>query len=273
MRETIHFISGLPRAGSTLLSALLAQNPRFHASMSSPVCVLFNALQQGMSQGNEYSLFIDDRQRARILRSCVDAFYEDLAPERVVFDTNRLWTAKMAALGSLFPGSKVVCCVRNVAWVIDSIESLIRRNFLQPSKIFNYETGGTVYSRAESLAAATGMVGAALFALREAVYGDQADRLLLVRFESLTADPLETLRKVYEFLGEPPFEHDPNRVEACPGTAEFDARVGTPGLHHLARSVIQQKRRSILPTELFARYEPFSFWQNPAETPAGLRVI
>ncbi|MBU0835751.1 MAG: sulfotransferase, partial [Gammaproteobacteria bacterium] len=26
-----HFISGLPRSGSTLLAALLRQNPRFHA--------------------------------------------------------------------------------------------------------------------------------------------------------------------------------------------------------------------------------------------------
>ncbi|MEG4240263.1 sulfotransferase [Microcoleus sp. Pol14C6] len=32
-----HFISGLPRSGSTLLAALLRQNPRFHAAMTSPV--------------------------------------------------------------------------------------------------------------------------------------------------------------------------------------------------------------------------------------------
>ncbi|WP_442939260.1 sulfotransferase [Nostoc sp.] len=35
MIPKIHFISGLPRSGSTLLGALLRQNPRFHASMSS----------------------------------------------------------------------------------------------------------------------------------------------------------------------------------------------------------------------------------------------
>ncbi|MBD9680249.1 sulfotransferase, partial [Pseudomonas sp. PDM18] len=35
--QNFHFISGLPRSGSTLLSAILLQNPRFHAGMSSPV--------------------------------------------------------------------------------------------------------------------------------------------------------------------------------------------------------------------------------------------
>jgi sulfotransferase len=34
---TLHFIAGLPRSGSTLLVALLRQNPRFAARISSPV--------------------------------------------------------------------------------------------------------------------------------------------------------------------------------------------------------------------------------------------
>jgi hypothetical protein len=36
MTARIHLLSGLPSSGSTLLGALLRQNPRFHASMTSP---------------------------------------------------------------------------------------------------------------------------------------------------------------------------------------------------------------------------------------------
>ncbi|NBP58534.1 sulfotransferase, partial [bacterium] len=32
-----YFISGLPRSGSTLLSAILNQNPRFYSGPNSPV--------------------------------------------------------------------------------------------------------------------------------------------------------------------------------------------------------------------------------------------
>ena len=60
-----HFISGLPRSGSTLLAALLRQNPRFHARMSSPVARLFQMLLAGMS--DEGSQTIGDAQRARVL--------------------------------------------------------------------------------------------------------------------------------------------------------------------------------------------------------------
>ena len=273
MQSKLNFISGLPRAGSTLLSALLRQNPRFHASMSSPMGSLVAALQREMSQGNEYGLFIDDAQRADIIQSTFAAYYRHIPAGDVMFDTNRLWTTKMPVLARLFPQAKVICCVRNVAMVIDSIESLIRRNCLQPSKIFNFEPGGTVYSRAEGLASNNGMVGFALHGLREAVFGEQADRLLLVRYESLTADPLNTLRQIYLFLDEPVFPHDPNNIQPCPAVEEFDARLGTPGLHSVGGVVHKNQRRSILPFDLYNRYEVFSFWLKKEEMPPGIRML
>ena len=273
MQNNIHFISGLPRSGSTLLSALLRQNPRFYASLTGPMGGLFTTLQREMSQGNEYGLLIDNEQRTKILAATFDAYYHRIHPQQLVFDTNRLWTTKLPALTALFPQAKMICCVRNVAWVLDSIESLLRRNYLETSKIFNFEPGGTVYSRLEGLASNSGMVGFALHALREAIFGDQADRLLLLRYETLTADPLGALAKIYEFIGEPVYAHDRDHVQSLAEAIEFDKRLGTPGLHAVGSSVIQMQRRSILPTDLFKRYEAFSFWQHPEEMPAGIRVV
>jgi hypothetical protein len=128
LQNGIHFIFGLPRSGSTLLAALPRQNPRISAGMTSPVGFLFNAMAAAMSQRNEGAVFIDEAQRIRLLRACFEAYYADISPTQVVFDTNRLWTTKMRALATLFPRSRVICCVRNPAWVVDSIERLIRHN-------------------------------------------------------------------------------------------------------------------------------------------------
>lgn len=87
VQNGVHFISGLPRSGSTLLAALLRQNPRFHAGMMSPVGGLFSALMRQMSQENEAAVFIDDDQRVRLLRACFEAYYADIHPEKLVFDT------------------------------------------------------------------------------------------------------------------------------------------------------------------------------------------
>ena len=128
MNNRQHFISGLPRSGSTLLAALLRQNPRFSAGMSSPVYSLFRAMLNETSARNEGAVFIDNEIRKRLLMGVFDAYYHDAAPETVIFDTNRGWTTKLSALVELFPGAKIICCVRNPAWILDSVERLIRRN-------------------------------------------------------------------------------------------------------------------------------------------------
>jgi sulfotransferase len=175
----IHFISGLPRSGSTLLAALLRQNPRLHADMSGPLAGLFGSLLGRMSARSELSIFIDDAKRERILRAVFDTFYADSSAE-VIFDTSRAWCGWMPAVARLLPEAKVIACVRDVAWIVSSIEKLVQRNVFSPSSIFNYDAGGTVYTRANSVATANGMVGGPYDALKQACYGAQRDRLILV---------------------------------------------------------------------------------------------
>jgi sulfotransferase len=40
-----------------------------------------------------------------------------------VFDTNRSWCARLPLLTSLFPEAKVICCVRDIPWIFDSIDA------------------------------------------------------------------------------------------------------------------------------------------------------
>ncbi len=266
----MHFISGLPRSGSTLLSALLRQNPRFEAGMSGPLAGLFGALLGQMSARNEYSVFLDDVKRQRILRGLFDDFYADCAAE-VIFDTSRAWCSWMPAIAQLFPNAKVIACVRDLPWVIDSIERLIQRNVFSPSSIFNYSAGGTVYTRANGVAGQDGMVGAPYDALKQACYGAQRERLILVQYETLTADPAKTLHAIYSFLGEPNFEHDFNHVDY--DVTEFDERAGTPGLHTVRGTVKAEPRATLLPPDLFNRFVNDAFWRDPNKIPEGLKVI
>ncbi len=64
-----------------------------------------------------------------------------------------------------------------------------------------------------------------------------------------------------------------SRMSPTTRRAQFDARLGTPGLHDVGPVVRRETRRSLLPPDLFARYEPDSFWRDPARIPAGLRVV
>ncbi|MEG4806760.1 sulfotransferase [Microcoleus sp. F8-D3] len=152
MLQKVHFISGLPRSGSTLLAAILRQNPRFHSAMTSPVGGLVDRMLETMSEDNEFSVFISQEQKRTLIASIFSVYYSPQADKQVIFDTNRLWCSKLPLIQELFPGSKVICCVRNIAWIMDSIELLIRRNVFDVSRLFNSpQERATVYSRTETL--------------------------------------------------------------------------------------------------------------------------
>nr|WP_217436843.1 sulfotransferase [Pseudomonas koreensis] len=267
--QQFHFISGLPRSGSTLLSAILLQNPRFHAGMTSPVGALFSGVLEQCSAGSEFGAVIDTDMRRRLLRGLFDAYYADKADKPVVFDTNRQWSSRLPAISDLFPKAKVIACVRNVAWVMDSLERLYRANPYENTKLFGDAVErNTVYSRCETLAQRNRLVGFAWAALKEAYYGEHADSLLIVDYDLLTQAPERVLRLVYDFIGEPWFEHDFEHLAY--DAPEFDQALGVAGLHKVKPKVALQSRRTILPPDLFKQYADLSFWLDGSASAANV---
>ena len=154
---------------------------------------------------------------------------------------------------------------------MDSIERLVRRNAFELSGIFGFEPGGTVYTRVNRLAVSDGMVGYALDALKEGFFGEQAEKLILVEYQALTRAPRETLRHLYELLGEPYFEHDFENVDYA--AEEFDIALGTRGLHNIRRKLEYIERQTVLPPELFARFADDMFWRVPALNIRNVPII
>lgn len=263
----LHFIAGLPRSGSTLLAGLLRQNPRFSAAMTGPVGGLVGTLLDAMSPRNEAAVFLDEGRRRAILKAVIAAYYAGLDGREVIFDTNRVWSARLPLIAALYPDAKVLACVRSVGWIMDSFERLVRRNAFEPSRLFvTPEERATVYSRTEALGHRDRVVGFAYSALKEAYYGEFSDRLLLIDYDILTRKPEACLRLVYRFIGEDWQPHDFDNVEY--DAPEFDGPLGAPGLHRVSGPVRAATRKTVLPPDLFGRFDRLTFWNDPAGTAA-----
>jgi sulfotransferase len=268
----VHLISGLPRSGSTLLCALLRQNPRFAAAITSPVASLVGALMPKMSGASEFNVFFTEECRRRILRSIFDAYYADVSADRVIFDTNRTWAARAALTADLYPQSRIICCVREIGWIIDSIERMLRKNPLQLSRVFNFQPGSSVYARVETLMnSESGLIGLAWAGLREAWFSDHAKRLILIDYDNLASQPVVTLRRLYDELAEPAFAHDFDCVSY--DAPDYDAHLGMPGLHAVHEKVERRQRECCIPPDMFAKYSDASFWLRPEMNRRGVSIL
>ena len=266
-----HFISGLPRSGSTLLAALLRQNPRFHAGMSSPVVGLFSLASSHLSSGHELYANISDTSRFNVLRGLFDSYYLDIKGKDVIFDTGRAWTSKMGVLHTILPGSMTICCVRPATEIVASIENLIDRSPLEISGIFDNKSEANIYIRCEQLKSSKGIIGSALLNLKDAFYGKFSDNLILVNYTSLAREPIGVLKAIYDFIDEPWFEHNPDHVyyEAD----AFDQSIGAKGLHRVEGPVAPRQREVKLPPEIIQIFKQSDFWMDQNNNVNNVRII
>jgi sulfotransferase len=256
--EKIHFISGLPRSGTTLLSSILNQNPKFQASVSGPLARFTRAIiDESQSQGG-YRFQCPAEKRKELIHSVADTYYKDSS--EVVFDTNRGWTYMTPLLSDLYPKAKTIICIRSIPWIIDSFETLFAKNPYDVPLMFPDGAGLSVYSRAQYLTSDGGFVGFAYNGIKQAMFGPNKENVMIVQYDQLAKNPKLVMKKVYEFIGEPWYEHNFDSVEAS--WDEFDTDMNIKGLHHVRQKVEFKNRPTILPPDLFNHLEQMDFWKN-----------
>lgn len=225
-----------------------------------------------MSGASEFVTFFSDERKRAILRNLFEGYYIDVPPTHVIFDTNRTWTARIPILAELYPESRIICCVRDIGWIIDSIETMLRKNPLQLSRLFNFQPGSSVYARVEILMNSDhGLIGLSWSSLREAWFSPYAKRLILIQYDTLVQQPDRVLSRLYEELGEVPFKHDFDHVVY--DEPDYDAHLGMPGMHKVREKVEYQKRESNIPPDLFAKYANMNFWAKPQLNQKGVLVL
>jgi len=259
-----HFISGLPRAGTTLLASLLRQNPSLTSSFMSPVGHCVSELQKAMSPPNEAHMLITDDQRAHMIEAVFDGYYEkDL--DKIIFDNNRRWCNLFPLLVRVFPTCKMICCLRSPVSVVNSFEKLFARYPLEISTITNCDPNLTVYERAHLLMQPQGVVGFSLNATKSAFFGPYRDRILFIEYNDLAKYPLGVMAKIHEFFEYPTWAYDVTNLQQLPGGEAFDRSIGMPGLHHLRPKVTFREEEMVLPPDI-VKALPLPFWINTSAT-------
>lgn len=237
MAPTIHFVAGLPRAGSTLLVNLLAQRPEHHVTPTNDLSSMFRSIRENWTQWANFRAQGIETIQPRVasaLRGMAYGFYEtELSEGRVVFDKNRSWVAHIELLEEVFKRPvKVVCPVRDVRAIVTSFERRHRANPLGRRS----GAGPTVDARARTWTANNGLVGAPIALLRDALDRGVQDRLVIVPYRQLCGSPRRALAYVHQRLDLPPFVYDPENVEQV--TQEDDTVYGWgPGLHKVRNRV------------------------------------
>ena len=255
MNKTLHFLSGIPRSGSTVLAAILNQNPLTHVSTTSG---LVNALDGIANTWHKAGLLKDNDPHhtkiAQTMRGTIDSFYAEVE-KPVIIDKSRGWPISqiMQAMGMVLERTpKIIATVRSVP---DCAASFVR--IAKPDDLDEFMTSGQLMSH----------LRAAYISLQNG-YQFAPQCFLFVEYEDLLSDPKATLARIHTFLELPPYEYDFSNIDGS-SVAEDDENLhGYAGMHTIQSKLERQHSedpRDVLKHHYSAFCQP-EFWLDTPRT-------
>lgn len=256
--QKYHFISGLPRSGSTVLTSILNQNPKFHSSIANPLAKFVLAIINESFSSSGYNIQCSEKKRIELIQQIIKTYYSDI-PKDVCFNTNRGWTNLLPVVDKVFPDAKVICCVRDINSILDSFEILFKKNPFIVNKLYNGNDAESVYSRAYSMMSPGYPLRFAYDSLKEGISGPHKHKIMLIEYNTLTQNPELIMKALYNFIDEPYYNHDFNNIES--DNTEFDFEVGISGLHSIRKKLEFIERESILPPDILREFSGLEVWR------------
>jgi len=264
MNKHLYYICGLPRAGSTLLTNILAQNPDIHTTPTSGCHDVLFGIKNNWNNLIEHKAsaeLADEKNQKRVLVAALNAYHDTDKP--IIIDKGRGWYSMMEMVEWLTDEkAKVLVPVRNVPQILASLENLHRKNIAKRNQTGVYEEGQTTAGRVTQQLKSTSVFGLAYDRLSDALLRGYGDRLHFVEFDDLTRYPDRKMQDIYKFLGLPNFSHDFENVEQV--HFEDDEVHGIPGLHTIRPQVrpVPDVAIKTLGAQLVDQYTDTEFWRK-----------
>jgi len=241
MIEKVFFQSSMPRSGSTIFQNIIGQNPDFYVTPTSGMLELVFGARANFSTSPEFKAQDAKLMEQGFINFCkqgMEGYFNGITDKKYVMDKSRGWGVYRPFLESFYPDPKVICLVRDLRSVVSSYEKIYRKNPLKHDPIRDDSTGrGTiVHKRVDEWMASTNTIGRAVERIQEMIRLGQDSKILFIRYEDLCLNPEFEMRRVYEYLGLPQYEHDFDNIQQI--TKEDDEVYGlTSDLHTIRPSL------------------------------------
>jgi sulfotransferase len=260
-----YFDCGLPRSGSTLLTALLNQNPQIHAGTLSPVFEVMYYTNDRL-QGEQAQAFPKPEVFRRMVSNVITEYYSD-RDEKVIVDKCRAWPAHIDLIKEyITPDPKIICTVRHPLDILASFITLFHKdgglNFIDKAML-KQGMFITDDARCHFMMNPGGIVWESMNALATAFRQNQTQYIHFIQYDDLVSDPKRVMQGIHSYLRLKPFEYDFENI--VQKDREKDKEVyGLPTMHEVRQKVEKKSKHysEVLSEEVINKYKNMDFWNR-----------
>lgn len=245
--KKIIFVSGLPRAMTTLMCNVLANNPKIGGGETSPLLEYIYGARANFSQTPEVkSALTDADMKNSFLEFCkygMDGYAKKITDKEIYLDKSRGWVNYADFLWKFNPDAKIIVMVRDLRAVVASMEKKWRANpeILDSRDNPQQQDFITLEQRVNHYLG-DAPLGVAIKRLYNAHQTKSINNMHVVRAEDFTSNPEKTMRSVYEFLGEEYYDLDYSNVKQMTVENDRIADFGVYGDHKIKSNIQPLKK-------------------------------
>ena len=247
MVKKIFYNSSLPRAGSTIIQNILAQNPEIYPTPTSGIFEMFNNVRAVYSNAPEFKAqdeTLMEKGYRGLLKSGIYGFFNEITDRPYVVDKCRGWSMEYKFIDFFDPNPKIICMVRDLRDIFASMEKNFRENADKQDPILDWsKQQGTTVPKRVDMWGANPPVGMAIERLSELYRMGINTNILFVKFEDLCLYPEVQMKRIYDYLELPYFEHDFDNIEQL--TKEDDEVYGIYGDHKIRKKLSPVRSRAV----------------------------
>ena len=210
----INYIGGLPRSGSTLLTNILLQNPKFATTATSSLLDFLLQVRDNWNKLEGHKVYEDGQDKWAVISSILQNYHK--TDKEIIFDKNRGWSTHIEFIEKATNKSaKIIACVRNLEDICSSFEKLFRKNRADGEihGEFSNTKMKTIEGRIGVWTSDEGVIGRPYVSLLDTIQRGLGDRILLFPYEQWSSNPDFWFKKLYDFIGEEYYQHDFDNIE------------------------------------------------------------
>lgn len=266
----LHFLSGLPRSGNTVLAAILNQHPDIYVSPLSPVAEMMTAVEDSYLRSPDAMRNPDPFGLDSAMFNLPRNYYSQ-EDKPVVIDRNKCWTTEnnMRLIKTyLHPEPKIIFTVRDILACLTSfVHQADKHPWLDEGMVVD-DFGPRLYMErndalCEYVMRPGGMFDLSLRGLKNALHPDHRKNVHLVDYYDLVNKPHETMAGVCEFLEVPYGDFEFDELEKL--EEDHEEVIGQPPNIHEVRKELKHKPLVIndyLSDAIIERYDSANFWET-----------
>ena len=242
-------LSGLPRSGSTLLSALLSQNHTIHAEGNSAVCQLMWDMYESCTNKASEQLKANNRHATirDLISQLPQIYYKNIPKEKqIVVDKCRSWTIpiNIALLKEYIePHLKIIVLERSITDIVKSFAKLYKLN---SASDINQQLQKLLTPNSEPIMRS-------ITGINAAKRSQQNEHFIFIQYEVLIAQPDLTMERIYAFCGWAPFSHNFSHI--INQYPENDEHYQLKGFHSVRPNLAKQPNDVVLDAEILKKCE------------------